>query len=90
MCTYIAVASKFECGALEYARYIAADVIRAIINTLWGLLLQLFVSTKWGFTKWERVDYERMRSEGTLVPDGVSVQYRPDHGPLQRWMEAQV
>ena len=52
--------------------------------------MQLFVSTKWGFTKWERVDYERMRSEGTLVPDGVSVQYRPDHGPLQRWMEAQV
>jgi len=46
---------------------------------------KIFLSNKWGFTKWMKEDYERMRSEGKLVVDGVSVQYHPDHGPLQKW-----
>jgi len=47
------------------------------------------ISRKWGFTKWEREQFEPMRAEGRLVPDGVGVQYKPDHGPLQAWKNAQ-
>jgi len=47
------------------------------------------VSKKHGFTKWERPDYEQMRLDGTLIPDGVGAQYRPDHGPLQAWKDRQ-
>merc|ERR1712126_527611 len=50
---------------------------------------KIYISRKWGFTKWDKTVYEDMRAEGRLVPDGVSVQYRPDHGPLQRWKNAQ-
>jgi large subunit ribosomal protein L10e len=45
----------------------------------------IVVSRKWGFTKWDRCDYEQMRAEGRLQPDGVNVQYIPNHGPLTRW-----
>ena len=27
-----------------------------------------------------------MRAAGMLVPDGVGVQYKPEHGPLKAWM----
>jgi len=47
------------------------------------------VSRKWGFTKWERDQYETMRADGRLVPDGCNVQYKPDHGPLAAWKAAQ-
>lgn len=50
---------------------------------------KIHVSRKWGFTKWDREDYEPMRADGRLVPDGVSVQYKPHHGPLAKWMAAQ-
>merc|ERR1712071_733248 len=46
---------------------------------------KIFVSRKWGFTKWEKEDYIEMVQDGRLIPDGVSVQYKPDHGPLQAW-----
>merc|ERR1712099_25913 len=46
---------------------------------------KLFVSKKWGFTKWDREDYEKMRAEGKLQPDGVNVQYIPEHGPIAAW-----
>merc|ERR1711976_771556 len=49
---------------------------------------KIYVSSKWGFAKWEREDYEGMRAEGRLVPDGVGVQYWPNKGPLQRWYDA--
>lgn len=48
-------------------------------------MFQIYVSRKWGFTKWDRENYEEMRQDGRLEPDGVNVQYRPDHGPLQAW-----
>ena len=35
---------------------------------------QIYISKKWGFTKWDREDYEKMRAEGKLQPDGVNVQ----------------
>lgn len=49
--------------------------------------LQIVVSKKWGFTKYSREEYERMRAEGLLVPDGVGVQYTPNHGPLEAWKQ---
>ena len=27
---------------------------------------------------------------GRIVPDGVSVQYRPEHGPLDKWKRTQL
>ncbi|GAB1606278.1 60S ribosomal protein L10-like [Argonauta hians] len=46
---------------------------------------KIVVSKKWGFTKWSREVYGKMRQEGILVNDGVNVQYKPDHGRLHLW-----
>ncbi|KAK2162503.1 hypothetical protein LSH36_97g03005 [Paralvinella palmiformis] len=48
----------------------------------------IYISRKWGFTKWDREDYEKMRLEGTLIPDGVNAKYIPPHGPLEAWKKA--
>ena len=50
---------------------------------------KIYVSSKWGFTKWEKPDFEEKRANGMLIPDGVSVQYKPNHGPLKAWMDRQ-
>ncbi|ODM98472.1 60S ribosomal protein L10 [Orchesella cincta] len=50
---------------------------------------KIFVSKKWGFTKFERPDFERLRAEGRLANDGCGVQYRPEHGPLAAWKKVQ-
>ncbi len=52
--------------------------------------VQIFVSKKWGFTKWNRDEYQEMRQDGRLIPDGVVVQYKPDKGPLIHWMKRQT
>ncbi|XP_052784701.1 60S ribosomal protein L10-like [Mya arenaria] len=46
---------------------------------------KIFVSKKWGFTKWGREDYQRMRESHHLIYDGTTVQYKPDKGPLAAW-----
>nr|ABW90391.1 putative ribosomal protein L10 [Barentsia elongata] len=46
---------------------------------------KIYQGRNWGFTKWKREDYEEMRQDGRLIPDGVSVQYKPNKGPLQAW-----
>ena len=46
---------------------------------------KIAISQKWGFTKWNREVFEEMRQSGILRPDGVSVQYFPNHGPLALW-----
>ncbi|KAL8575772.1 60S ribosomal protein L10 [Nucella lapillus] len=51
---------------------------------------KIVASKKWGFTKWSREDYERMRADGFLIPDGVTVQYKPNKGPLAAWKHRQV
>lgn len=51
---------------------------------------QIYVSRKWGFTKWDREEYEELMAVGRLFPDGVSVQYRPEHGPLLTWKKVQL
>ena len=38
------------------------------------ILAQIYISKKWGFTKWDREVYEEMRDSGKLRPDGVTVQ----------------
>jgi len=48
-------------------------------------VFQIFVSKKWGFTKWQRDEYTKMREMNHLIPDGVTVQYKPDKGPLDAW-----
>merc|ERR1712141_41264 len=51
---------------------------------------KIYISKKWGFTKWDREVYEEMRAEGKLQPDGVNVQYKPEHGPLSEWCKIQA
>merc|ERR1711942_426138 len=51
---------------------------------------KIFVSKKWGFTKWDRDDYNEMREDGRLKLDGVNVKYMPAHGPLSVWCKTQA
>ena len=51
---------------------------------------QIYVSKRWGFTKWNRDVYEEMRADGRLQYDGVNVQYKPEHGPLSAWCKIQA
>merc|ERR1712241_78851 len=46
---------------------------------------KIYVSSKWGFTKFEKEDYPQMRADNRLIPDGVGVQYIPNHGTLASW-----
>merc|ERR1711937_422563 len=46
---------------------------------------KIFTSKKWGFTKFDREVFEEGIQTGAIVPDGVTCQYRPDHGPLSKW-----
>ncbi|KAI8035658.1 hypothetical protein M5D96_011571 [Drosophila gunungcola] len=50
---------------------------------------QIYVSKKWGFTKYERERYEELRDDNRLEPDGCNVKYRPEHGPIAAWEKAQ-
>ncbi|XP_072043889.1 large ribosomal subunit protein uL16-like [Amphiura filiformis] len=51
---------------------------------------KIHISKKWGFTKFNREEFEEMRADGRLVNDGVGVQYLPNHGPLDRWRKRQL
>lgn len=44
------------------------------------------ISRKWGFTRWDRDVYEKMRAEGRLKSDGVGVKLMREHGPLSKWI----
>merc|ERR1712043_144758 len=37
---------------------------------------KILVSSKWGFTKWERDEYPQMRQDGILKQDGPGLQHR--------------
>ncbi|KAL1444128.1 large ribosomal subunit protein uL16 [Dermacentor andersoni] len=50
---------------------------------------KVHVSKKWGFTKWDAEEYEEMRADGRLKPDGCYCHYRGGHGPLNNWMKIQ-
>lgn len=46
----------------------------------------IVVSRKWGFTRYDKEEYESMRKEGRLASDGVNVKLVREHGPLSRWV----
>merc|ERR1712244_74154 len=46
---------------------------------------KLYVSKKWGFTKFDKQEFAEGLKTGKIVTDGVGCQYRPEHGPLARW-----
>mmetsp|Transcript_46679 Transcript_46679/g.61774 ORF Transcript_46679/g.61774 Transcript_46679/m.61774 type:complete len:209 (+) Transcript_46679:41-667(+) len=43
---------------------------------------KVVLSRKWGFTKYNRDEFERLYAEGRLKKDGTYVQVIRDHGPL--------
>jgi large subunit ribosomal protein L10e len=43
---------------------------------------RVVVSKKWGFTKYERAEYEKLRAEGKLIPDGSTVKVFNTHVKL--------
>lgn len=45
---------------------------------------KIAISKKWGFTPFERENYEQLKEQNRLVPDGAYVKLRRDHGPLPR------
>merc|ERR1711974_510467 len=51
---------------------------------------KIFISKKWGFTKFDRAVYDDMKAEGRLVNDGATDKYMSEHGPLSRWCEVQA
>ncbi|VDP19351.1 unnamed protein product [Soboliphyme baturini] len=51
---------------------------------------RVVVSSKWGFTKYDRERYEKWRDEGRLIPDGANAKYVSGHGPLQNWVKHPV
>merc|ERR1712080_471234 len=44
---------------------------------------KIVVSKKWGFTKYDKAEYIKMRKEGRLVADGNQVKYVSARGPLK-------
>merc|ERR1712003_412215 len=46
---------------------------------------KIFLSKKFGFTKFDRPVFEEGIKTGAIVPDGITCQYRPNHGPLSKW-----
>jgi len=43
---------------------------------------KIIESKKWGFTKYTRTEYQRLKSLNLLSPDGATVKYDNQHGPL--------
>src|SRR3989338_7788870 len=43
---------------------------------------EVVTSNKWGFTKYPRAEYEKLRDAGLLINDGLNVKYVNGHGKL--------
>jgi len=50
---------------------------------------KIAVSKNWGFTKWKHEDYEAMRADGRLLPNGTTCLYFPNRGPFKTWVKNQ-
>merc|ERR1712203_961928 len=46
---------------------------------------KIFTSKKWGFTKFDKEDFQTKLQDGHIITDGVGCQYKPDHGPIAAW-----
>ncbi len=51
---------------------------------------KIIVSKKWGFTRLEKEEYQRLKEEGRLQPDGSHVKLINDHGPLSVYFKRQA
>lgn len=51
---------------------------------------KIFISKKWGFTRFDRDEFEKLKEEHKLMPDGVGVQFINDHGKLAEWERIHV
>merc|ERR1712059_164841 len=69
-----------------------AEVVEALRRSKFKLSgrQKIYVSKKFGFTKWSREEYETMRADGRLRLDGVNAKYMPEHGPLSVWCKTQM
>lgn len=65
------------------------SVVNCDLFKNFNLSIQIYVSKKWGFTKYEREEFEKLREDGRLANDGCNVRYRPEHGPLDAWRKVQ-
>eukprot|EP00920_Eleutheroschizon_duboscqi_P011236 GHVT01026315.1.p1 GENE.GHVT01026315.1~~GHVT01026315.1.p1 ORF type:complete len:147 (+),score=29.67 GHVT01026315.1:1158-1598(+) len=45
---------------------------------------KVFVSAKWGFTRFTKADYRKWQAVGRVVSDGVSCKWLSSRGPLSR------
>ena len=63
---------------------------RMVLNSKIIIPFQIFVSKKWGFTKFERDEFEELRASGRVKPDGSHCKYLPEHGPLAAWCKIQA
>jgi len=43
---------------------------------------KVLLSRKWGFTPHSVAEYNKLKEEGRLIPDGATVKIRTDHGTL--------
>merc|ERR1711916_42719 len=48
---------------------------------------KVVVSSKWGFTKFEKDEYLARREAGTIIPDGCYVKELNGHGPFSTWVK---
>eukprot|EP01115_Flamella_aegyptia_P012109 TRINITY_DN5954_c0_g1_i3.p1 TRINITY_DN5954_c0_g1~~TRINITY_DN5954_c0_g1_i3.p1 ORF type:complete len:125 (+),score=54.68 TRINITY_DN5954_c0_g1_i3:372-746(+) len=47
---------------------------------------KVIVSNNWGFTSFTREQYQQLRAQDKLIPDGAYVKVNNGHGPLnKRW-----
>jgi len=45
---------------------------------------KIIVSKNWGFTKFNKDDYQKLRADGKIIPDGSYCKIVNNHGPLAR------
>ena len=51
---------------------------------------KVHISSKMGFTKFQKEDYNKWKASGRLIPDGISVQWLSSRGPLYRLVGRQA
>lgn len=45
---------------------------------------KVFVSNKWGFTKFTKDQFKEYKKRGRIIPDGINCKYIREKGPLER------
>lgn len=64
-------------------------MLSSVTNQIYLYLLKVVVSRKWGFTKWDTEEYQKLRAEGRLQPDGIYCHYYGNNGPFDQWIKIQ-